>query len=82
MADVVCAGCHAKFDPTNHLATGGGVLAGAAAGAYVGSGIGLAGGPLGAMAGTIPGAVVGGLLAGLGVSKFAKCPRCGKVMTL
>lgn len=79
MATVNCPSCNKKFDPTNHLATAGGVAAGAAAGAWVGSGIGLAGGPLGAIAGTIPGAVIGGVLGGLGVTKFAKCPGCGKV---
>ena len=82
MARVECPKCSNRFDPTNHLATGGAAVAGAAAGAKVGAGIGLAGGPFGAIAGTIPGAIIGGTLAFFGASKFAKCPDCGDVFTI
>lgn len=81
MANVKCK-CGNVFDPSNYLVTGGAVAAGAAAGAWAGSSVGIVAGPVGAIAGTVPGAVVGGLLAGLGISKFAKCPSCGKVMTV
>lgn len=82
MAKVECPKCSMRFDPTNHLATGGAAAAGAAAGAKVGAGFGLAGGPLGAIAGTIPGAIIGGALAFLGASKVAKCPGCGEIFTI
>lgn len=79
MATVNCSKCGRRFDPTNHLVTGGAATAGAAAGAWFGSSIGIVGGPLGAIAGTIPGAILGGAIAALGISKFAKCPGCGDV---
>ncbi len=82
MATVNCPKCRRSFDPTNHVATGGAAATGAAAGAWIGSSLGIAGGPLGAIAGTIPGAIVGGTLAALGVTKFAKCPRCGDVFMI
>lgn len=80
MAEVKCKKCGRTFDASNHLVTGGAAAAGGAAGAWLGSGVGLALGPLGAIVGTIPGAIVGAALTGLGVSKVAKCPKCGKVM--
>lgn len=82
MANVNCPKCERKFDPTNHMATGGGAVAGAAGGAYVGSMLGIAGGPIGAIAGTIPGAIIGETLGYLGISKFARCPGCTKVFTI
>ena len=82
MAHVNCPKCSRSFDPTNHMATGGGAAAGAAGGAYIGSMFGIAGGPLGAIAGTIPGAIIGGALGGLGISKFAKCPGCDKTFMI
>jgi hypothetical protein len=80
MANVVCPKCSQQFDPKHHKVTAGVTAAGAATGAWVGSGIGIVAGPAVAIAGTIPGAVIGGALAFLGVTKFARCPGCKKVM--
>lgn len=82
MAKVNCPKCNKKFDPTNHIATAGAAAAGAAGGAALGAGYGIAGGPMGAIAGTIPGAVIGATLAGLGITKFAKCPGCKKIIMI
>lgn len=79
MATVICEKCGQRFNPSNHYVTGGAIAAGAAGGAWLGSMVGIAGGPIGAIAGTIPGAILGGALAGLGISKFTKCPGCGKI---
>jgi hypothetical protein len=82
MAMVNCPKCNEGFDPANYYVKGGGAAAGAAAGAYAGSMVGIAGGPVGAIAGTVPGALIGGVLGYLGISKFARCPRCSKVFTV
>lgn len=82
MARVSCTKCDHRFDPSNYMVKGGAAAAGAAAGAAVGSTLGIAGGPLGAIAGTVPGAVIGGVFGYLGISKFARCPKCSKVFTV
>jgi len=82
VATVNCPECGKSFDPTNHLATAGAAAAGAVAGGAAGSMVGIAGGPIGAIAGTVPGAIIGGALAALGITKFGKCPKCGKIFMI
>ena len=82
MATVNCPACAKRFDPSNYLVKAGAGAAGAAAGAAIGAGIGIVGGPIGGIAGTIPGAIIGGALSYLGISKFARCPKCGNIFMI